>query len=61
MTFGHGRLTSFRLRNPNARLRVCMALTECLQVSWDINWTYARNCRYPVGEAEMCTEAAIFY
>jgi hypothetical protein len=38
-----------------------MALNECLQVSWDTDWTYARKCRYVVVEAEVCAEAAILY
>jgi hypothetical protein len=27
----------------------------------DMDWIYARKCRYPVEEAEVCTEAAILY
>jgi hypothetical protein len=32
-----------------------------LQVSQDMDWPYAWKCRYPVGEAEVCSEAAILY
>jgi hypothetical protein len=38
-----------------------MALTECLQVSFDMDWTYARKCRYAVKRAEVCAETAIWF